>query len=156
MVDTLLKQNRRSGFCLLSCRYFFQSVFVMQTAQDTACYYSMTIRNSVTGDFQHRNAHNKLWQKWEPTKETAEPTLSWRREFLREFAETDNLRKPSLPKSSHTLNRCIYRVASGSLPGHADPTLLPRRLFPSPRCSVSRDSRSSPPGLGPASFESWP
>ena len=32
---------------------------------------------------------NNLWQKWEPTKETAESTLSWRREFLLEFAETD-------------------------------------------------------------------
>lgn len=31
---------------------------------------------------------NNLWQKWEPTKETAESTLSWRREFLKEFAET--------------------------------------------------------------------
>jgi pimeloyl-ACP methyl ester carboxylesterase len=31
----------------------------------------------------------KLWQKWEPTKENADSTLSWRREFLKEFAETD-------------------------------------------------------------------
>ena len=31
----------------------------------------------------------KLWQKWEPTKETADSTLSWRKEFLKEFAETD-------------------------------------------------------------------
>ncbi len=30
-----------------------------------------------------------LWQKWEPTKETADSTLSWRKEFLKEFAETD-------------------------------------------------------------------
>jgi hypothetical protein len=32
----------------------------------------------------------KLWQKWEPTKETADSTLSWRKEFLAEFAETDS------------------------------------------------------------------
>ena len=71
----------------------------MQTAQDIACFYSMTTRNSATGDFQHRNAHNRLWQKWEPTKETVESTLSWRREFLREFAETDSKDHPlgSLP-----------------------------------------------------------
>lgn len=31
----------------------------------------------------------KLWQHWEPTKETADSALSWRHEFLREFAETD-------------------------------------------------------------------
>jgi len=31
----------------------------------------------------------KLWQKWEPTKETADSTLSWRAEFRKEFAETD-------------------------------------------------------------------
>jgi len=30
-----------------------------------------------------------LWQQWEPTKETADSTLSWRKEFLMEFAETD-------------------------------------------------------------------
>jgi pimeloyl-ACP methyl ester carboxylesterase len=31
----------------------------------------------------------KLWQKWEPTKETADSTLSWRKEFRQEFSETD-------------------------------------------------------------------
>jgi pimeloyl-ACP methyl ester carboxylesterase len=31
----------------------------------------------------------KLWQKWEPTKETADSTLSWRKEFRKEFAETN-------------------------------------------------------------------
>ena len=31
----------------------------------------------------------KLWQKWEPTKEKPDSILSWRREFLKEFAETD-------------------------------------------------------------------
>jgi len=31
----------------------------------------------------------KLWQKWEPTKETPDSTLSWRREFRKEFDETD-------------------------------------------------------------------
>ena len=30
-----------------------------------------------------------LWEKWEPTKERPESTLSWRKEFLREFEETD-------------------------------------------------------------------
>lgn len=42
---------------------------------------------------------NQLWQKWDPTKETSESTLSWRREFLREFAETDSKDHPlgSLP-----------------------------------------------------------
>jgi pimeloyl-ACP methyl ester carboxylesterase len=31
----------------------------------------------------------KLWQAWEPTKEKPDSTLSWRKEFLKEFAETD-------------------------------------------------------------------
>jgi len=31
----------------------------------------------------------KLWQKWEPTKEKSDSTLSWRKEFLKEFAESD-------------------------------------------------------------------
>lgn len=31
----------------------------------------------------------RLWQKSEPTKETADSALSWRKEFLKEFAETD-------------------------------------------------------------------
>lgn len=31
----------------------------------------------------------RLWQKREPTKETADSALSWRKEFLKEFAETD-------------------------------------------------------------------
>lgn len=31
----------------------------------------------------------RRWQKWEPTKETADSALSWRKEFLKEFAETD-------------------------------------------------------------------
>jgi pimeloyl-ACP methyl ester carboxylesterase len=31
----------------------------------------------------------KLWQSWEPTKEKPDSTLSWREEFLKEFAETD-------------------------------------------------------------------
>ena len=36
----------------------------------------------------------KLWRKWEPTKETADSTLSWRKEFLEEFAETDAKKYP--------------------------------------------------------------
>ena len=41
----------------------------------------------------------KLWQTWEPTKEKPDSTLSWRKEFLREFAETDARKYPlgSLP-----------------------------------------------------------
>lgn len=31
----------------------------------------------------------RLWQRREPTKETADSALSWRKEFLKEFAETD-------------------------------------------------------------------
>jgi pimeloyl-ACP methyl ester carboxylesterase len=31
----------------------------------------------------------QLWQKWDPTKEKPDSTLSWRKEFLEEFAETD-------------------------------------------------------------------
>jgi len=38
----------------------------------------------------------KLWQKWEPTKETADSTLSWRKEFLTEFAATDASDDPPL------------------------------------------------------------
>lgn len=36
----------------------------------------------------------RLWQKWEPTKEKADSTLSWRKEFLTEFAETDAKDRP--------------------------------------------------------------
>jgi len=41
----------------------------------------------------------KLWQRWEPTKEKPDSTLSWRKEFLKEFAETDARNYPlgSLP-----------------------------------------------------------
>jgi len=41
----------------------------------------------------------KLWQRWEPTKEKPDSTLSWRKEFLKEFAETDARKCPlgSLP-----------------------------------------------------------
>jgi len=41
----------------------------------------------------------KLWQGWEPTKEKPDSTLSWRKEFLQEFAETDARKYPlgSLP-----------------------------------------------------------
>jgi pimeloyl-ACP methyl ester carboxylesterase len=31
----------------------------------------------------------RLWEKWEPVKEGPESILSWRKEFLREFDETD-------------------------------------------------------------------
>ena len=31
----------------------------------------------------------KLWQKWDPTKEDPASILSWRKEFLKEFTETD-------------------------------------------------------------------
>jgi pimeloyl-ACP methyl ester carboxylesterase len=31
----------------------------------------------------------RLWEKWEPMKEGPESTVSWRKEFLREFEETD-------------------------------------------------------------------
>lgn len=36
----------------------------------------------------------RLWNEWDPTKATPESTLSWRKEFLREFDETDNGRLP--------------------------------------------------------------
>jgi hypothetical protein len=39
-----------------SCLHFLKSIFVMQTAQDRVPYHSVTTQNSVTGDFQHRNA----------------------------------------------------------------------------------------------------
>lgn len=36
----------------------------------------------------------RLWEKWDPSKERPESTLSWRKEFLREFEETDSGRHP--------------------------------------------------------------
>jgi len=41
----------------------------------------------------------QLWHRWEPTKEKPDSTLSWRKEFLKEFAETDARKYPlgSLP-----------------------------------------------------------
>jgi hypothetical protein len=41
----------------------------------------------------------QLWQRWEPTKEKPDSSLSWRKEFLKEFAETDARKYPlgSLP-----------------------------------------------------------
>ena len=36
----------------------------------------------------------RLWEEWNPTKATPESTLSWRKEFLREFDETDNDEHP--------------------------------------------------------------
>jgi hypothetical protein len=31
----------------------------------------------------------RLWEKWEPAKANPESNVSWRKEFLREFEETD-------------------------------------------------------------------
>jgi len=39
----------------------------------------------------------KLWQRWEPTKEKPDSTLSWRKEFLKEFAETNARKYPLGP-----------------------------------------------------------
>jgi pimeloyl-ACP methyl ester carboxylesterase len=37
----------------------------------------------------------RLWERWDPTnKKNAESTLSWRKEFLEEFAETDGGKRP--------------------------------------------------------------
>jgi pimeloyl-ACP methyl ester carboxylesterase len=36
----------------------------------------------------------QLWRKWEPTKEKPDSTLSWRKEFLEEFAETNAKEHP--------------------------------------------------------------
>jgi hypothetical protein len=36
----------------------------------------------------------RLWEEWDPTKATPESTLSWRKEFLREFDATDNDKHP--------------------------------------------------------------
>lgn len=38
----------------------------------------------------------RLWETWEPTKAGPESTLSWRKEFLRIFEETDAGKKPPL------------------------------------------------------------
>jgi pimeloyl-ACP methyl ester carboxylesterase len=66
----------------------------------------------------------KLWQRWEPTKEKPDSTLSWRKEFLKEFAETDARKyplgslpvavissEPSAPESElHTHNEAAPRL----------------------------------------------
>jgi hypothetical protein len=36
----------------------------------------------------------RLWNKWVPAAATADSMLSWRKEFLREFEETDGDKKP--------------------------------------------------------------
>jgi pimeloyl-ACP methyl ester carboxylesterase len=36
----------------------------------------------------------RLWEKWEPAKASPDSMLSWRKEFLREFEETDAGKKP--------------------------------------------------------------
>jgi pimeloyl-ACP methyl ester carboxylesterase len=38
------------------------------------------------------------WKKWDPAKATAASMLSWRKEFIREFDETDFAKKPPLGK----------------------------------------------------------
>jgi hypothetical protein len=40
-------------------------------------------------------------------------------------------------------------------PDHAGPTLLSTRLFPSSRCSASRDSCTPASASGLATFEPW-
>jgi hypothetical protein len=42
-----------------------------------------------------------------------------------------------------------------AFPDHADRTLLPARLFPSSRCSASRDSCTPASASGLAAFEPW-
>jgi pimeloyl-ACP methyl ester carboxylesterase len=48
----------------------------------------------------------KLWQKWDPAKATPESMLSWRREFLKEFDETD--------RSDHPLGQLPVVVLSSN------------------------------------------
>jgi hypothetical protein len=66
----------------------------------------------------------KLGQGWEPTKEKPDSTLSWRKEFLEEFAETDARKyplgslpvvvissEPEAPESElHTHNEAVPRL----------------------------------------------
>ena len=66
----------------------------------------------------------ELWQRWEPTKEKPDSTLSWRKEFLKEFAETDRRKyllgslpvvvissEPSAPESElHTRDQAAPRL----------------------------------------------
>jgi hypothetical protein len=55
------------------------------------------------------------WERFDPATATAEPTLSWRREFLREFDETDRNRQPldTLP---------VVVVASGPVASESEHT----------------------------------
>ncbi len=59
----------------------------------------MQVCEGVQHAHQKAIIHIKLWQRWEPTKEKPDSTLSWRKEFLKEFAETDARKCPlgSLP-----------------------------------------------------------
>src|ERR1700728_80543 len=38
----------------------------------------------------------RLWEHWDPAKASPDSLLSWRKEFLLEFAETDAGRRPPL------------------------------------------------------------
>jgi pimeloyl-ACP methyl ester carboxylesterase len=55
----------------------------------------------------------RLWEKSEPTKEGPESTLSWRKEFLQEFEETDARRYPlgALP---------VIVLSSGPIAGESE------------------------------------
>jgi pimeloyl-ACP methyl ester carboxylesterase len=49
----------------------------------------------------------RLWEKWNPSKARPESNLSWRREFLREFEETDDTSRPALGIFLWSLSRAI-------------------------------------------------
>lgn len=56
----------------------------------------------------------RLWEKWQPAKATPEQNLSWRKEFLREFEETDGFGKYPLDPLS------VIVVASGPVATDAE------------------------------------
>ncbi len=56
----------------------------------------------------------QLWQKWDPASSNAGSLLSWRKEFLREFDETDRAKEPPLGKLP------VVVVSSGPIAGDAE------------------------------------
>jgi hypothetical protein len=66
------------------------------------------------------------------------------------------LERLSLPKSPFSLKLFAFTESRPvAFPDHADRTLFSARLFPSSRCSASRDSCTPASASGLATFEPW-
>ena|SRR2546425_6951060 len=81
------------------------------------------------------------------------PKFPGAREFPRSAYPIKTVSLPKTPFTLKSLHLQTHDVQSSQ--GYADSISLSLRLFPSSRCSASRNSCSTPSTLSPATFEPW-